>query len=156
MHGFELSFVVNRNKFNPLPPEQIIFYAFFETLSWSYEASNQADFKKLVKHFVEKTLSYKFVKKLISYFHFLTKIFDSEYGFCTWVQNEPPGGKGLIILTSISYVYFWLYLSQNTSECKTKSIRKMNIAHGHKKRNNMHCEKESRQVWNQVRGKSKM
>ncbi len=62
----------------------------------------------------------------------------------------------LIILTSISYVYFLLYFSENTSECKTESIRKMNIAYGQKKINNMHDEKESKEVWNQVRGKSKM
>ncbi len=62
----------------------------------------------------------------------------------------------LIILTSISYVYFWLYLSQNTSECRTESIKKMNIVHDQEKINSMHNEKESRQVWNQVRGKSKM
>ncbi len=57
----------------------------------------------------------------------------------------------LIILTSISYVYFWLYFSQNNFECKTESIRKMNIAYGHKKINNMQYEKERRQVWDQAR-----
>jgi hypothetical protein len=71
---------------------------------------NQADFKKLVKRFVEKALSYNFVKKLIFYFHVLTKIFDSEYGFYTWVKNEPPGDKGLIVKINLQNVLLFLFI----------------------------------------------
>ena len=80
---------------NPLPPEWIIFYSYLETISSNYRALNEEDLKKLIEHFVENKISYKFTKKLVLYFHFLTKIFESKYGLYAWVKNDPSGDKGL-------------------------------------------------------------
>ncbi len=51
---------------------------------------------------------------------------------------------------------FLALVFENTSECKTESIRKMNIAYYQKKINNIYDEKENREARNQVKGKSKM